>query len=84
MGAVSGESFLPFQRHVEIVEAEMDGDAIYHREAKIGLLPLKNGLVISGVTYSLHLKPYRCSSVGQNRKNVVKNDYFQIFVFMRL
>ena len=36
----------------------MDAAAIYRTEAEIGLLPLKNGPRISGVTYSLCLKPY--------------------------
>ena len=54
----SGENVSPFQRHIKIVEVEMYGAAICHTEEKIVLLPLKNGSRISGVTYSLCLKPY--------------------------
>ena len=66
MSIAFGENFLPFQRHIKIVE--MDGAAIYYTEAEIGLLPLKNWSRISGVTYisnllllvtyTLCLKPY--------------------------
>ena len=36
----------------------MDGAAIYHREAEIGLLLLKNTPPISGMTYPLCFKPH--------------------------
>ena len=55
-GIVSAENLPPFQRHIRIVEMEMVSAAIFHTEAEIGLLPLKNGPLISGVTYPLCLK----------------------------
>ena len=40
MGVVSGKNFPHFQIHLEIVEVEMNGSAIYRREAEIRLLSL--------------------------------------------
>ena len=53
MDVVSGENFPPFHRHIV-----MDGAAIYHCKAEIGLLLLKNRPPYSGVMYLLCPKPY--------------------------
>ena len=56
---VSGENFSAFQKHIKIVEVEMDCAAIYrNREAEIGLLLMQNRPPFSRVTYLLCLKPY--------------------------
>ena len=58
MGVDIEENFPPFQRHIEIVEVEMDGAAIYRRDAETRLLPLLIGPSLAGVAYPICLKPY--------------------------
>ena len=57
MDIASKENFLSCQRHIKIEDVEIDGAAIYRQEAKIGLLPLKNGPRFLEVTYPFALNP---------------------------
>ena len=72
MHVVSEENFPPLQEHIKIVEVEMDGAAIYRREAEIRLLYFKMDLASQKQCTPFALNPVRglATQVAQDNNNM--------------